>query len=191
MKYLRTFIAVPINLENHFLAARAELMERLSNERISWVDPERYHITIRFLGDTPPDLLESIRISMRTSIRVPHKDMLEMGAVGSFGPMKKPRVVWLGFKDSTKFDLLREEVDKALAACGIPGTDQAFRAHLTLGRIRGLKDVKGYYRVIDSMKDRFRGEILVDRLVFYKSELSSQGPLYTPLEELLFTDQPL
>ncbi len=166
-------------------------MERLSHERISWVDPERYHITIRFLGDTPPDLLESISISMRKSINLPQKAMLQLGDAGSFGPMKKPRVVWLGFKDSSVFEMLRVEVDKALDACGIPGTEQAFRAHLTLGRIRALKDVKEYYRLMDTMKGRFSGETRIDRLVFYKSELRSQGPLYTPLEELFFRDQPL
>lgn len=191
MKYLRTFIAVPVKLGNHFTAARAELMEGLSQERISWVNPERYHITIRFLGDTPPDLLESIRVSMRTNIELPQKTLLQVGNAGSFGPMKKPRVIWLGFKDSTVFDMLREDVDQALAACGIPGTDQAFRAHLTLGRIRGLKDRNEYYRLMDSMKSRFSGEILINQLVLYKSELESQGPVYTPLEELLFKDQPL
>lgn len=191
MKNLRTFIAVPIKPGNHFLTARTELMERLSHERISWVDPGRYHVTIRFLGDTSPSLIEKVRPALRKGLELPLKARLSLGNVGSFGPMKKPRVIWLGFTDSTLFDLLREEVDKTLDLCGIPKSDQAFRAHLTLGRIRGLKNRKKYYEILDEMKSLFSGDILADRLVYYKSELKSQGPLYTPLEELSFPDQPL
>jgi len=190
MKYLRTFIALPLKVNNHFLLAREEMVQRLANERISWVDPGRYHVTIRFLGDTPPEELEMLRQSMRDRISVPGKTRVQLNHVGSFGPRKKPRVIWLGFEDSHFFESWRDEVDKALEDCGIMPDRQAFRAHLTLGRIRALKDLKGFYEVIESMKDRFSGEILSDRLVYYKSDLGSGGPVYTPLEELIFPDQP-
>ena len=189
MKYLRTFIALPLKVNNHFLKSREEMMQKLANERISWVDPGRYHVTIRFLGDTPPEELEMLRHSMRESISVPAKTRVRLDHVGSFGPRKKPRVIWIGFEDSLFFESLRDEVDKALEDSGIMLDSQAFRAHLTLGRIRALKDIKGYYEVIESMKDCFSGEILSDRLVYYKSELGSGGPVYTSLEELIFPDQ--
>ncbi len=112
-----------------------------------------------------------------------------MGHSGSFGPRKKPRVVWVGFEDSSPFEMLREEVEAALAICGIRAADQPFRPHLTLGRVRGLRDLQRYYGVIDSMKDQFSGKIMADRLVFYRSEPGTGGPVYSPLEELLFSDQ--
>jgi len=189
MKYLRTFIALPLKVDNHFLLAREEMMQKLANERISWVDPGRYHVTIRFLGDTLPEELEKLRYSMRDRISVPAKTRVRLNHVGSFGPRKKPRVIWLGFEDPLFFESLRDEVDRALEGCGIMPDRQVFRAHLTLGRIRALKDLKGYYEVIESMRDRFSGEILSDRLVYYKSELGSGGPVYTPLEQVFFPDQ--
>lgn len=92
MEKYRTFIAVPLRVGEEFLHARAALMERLSGDRISWVNPERYHVTLKFLGDT------------------------------------------------SLFENLKKEVDCALESFGIPPVDQPFRAHLTLGRIRSLKD---------------------------------------------------
>lgn len=189
MKYLRTFIALPLKVNNHFLKAREEMIQKLANERISWVDPGRYHVTIRFLGDTAPEELEKLRYSMRDRISVPGKTRLRLNHVGSFGPRKKPRVIWLGFEDPLFFESLRDEVDTALESYGLMPDRQVFRAHLTLGRIRALKDLKGYYEVIESMRDRFSGEILSDRLVYYKSELGSGGPVYTPLEQVFFPDQ--
>ena len=190
MKYLRTFIALPLKVNNHFLLARDEMMDKLAAERISWVDPDRYHVTIRFLGNTAPGLLNEVRDSLSRRVEIPAKTMVHLSKVGSFGPRKKPRVVWIGFEDPMVFDFLRTEVDKALENCGLMADPQAFRAHLTLGRIRALKNLPGYYRVIESMQDQFSGDILADRLVYYKSELGSKGPLYTVLEEYLFRDQP-
>lgn len=191
MKSLRTFIAVPIKVGNHFLLARREVMRSLAMERITWVEPERYHVTIRFLGDTTAGMVERIRFSMRKKLGRQAKADIELGDLGSFGPLKKPRVAWVGFEESCFFEGLKEEVDAVLASCGVLPSDHAFRAHLTLGRVRGLKDLKGYYRTIASMKGNFSGKVLADRLVYYKSELCSEGPLYTPLEEVLFSGQAL
>lgn len=190
MKYLRTFIALPLEVNDQFLKARTELMRKLEKERISWVDPERYHVTIRFLGDTAPGLLEELRYSFRNRFKTPSKTINYLGRVSSFGPRKMPRVIWVGFEDPHPFDLIRKDVDGVLAGLGLKTEDQVFRPHLTLGRIRSLKDLQEYRLVIESMKDRFSGAILTHRLVYYQSELGSGGPVYTPLEEIKFQDQP-
>ncbi len=161
------------------------------SQRVSWVDPGRYHVTIRFLGDTHPEAIEKIGSVLHSKVDIPGKSTLNLQHLGSFGPLKKPRVAWLGFEDALLFEILKKEVDAALESCGIPPVDQSFRAHLTLGRIRSLKDLAGYYGVIDSMKGHFSGKVAADRLVFYRSELRPDGPVYTTIEEVLFKDQVL
>jgi len=190
MKYLRTFIALPLKVEDDFLLARSALMEKLAGERISWVEPLRFHVTIRFLGSTPPDLVTLIGKSLKEKLEVPQRTHIDFAGAGSFGPGKKPRVVWVGFKNSLFMEGLKVGVDGVLEKCGVNPDKQPFRAHLTLGRIRGLKDLKTYYRLIDSMKEQFYGRVLADRLVYYRSDLKSGGPEYTVLEEVLFPDQP-
>jgi len=189
MEIYRTFIGVPVQVENEFLRARGEMMVRLSRERISWVDPDRYHVTIRFIGDTSPKLLEAIGDSLKTGLTVPAISGVRLGQVGSFGPRKKPRVVWLGFGEQTLFKALKTQVDGLLESCGIPAVDQPFTAHLTLGRIRSLRETDYFYTVVDSMKERFSGIVFPDQLVFYRSDLRKCGPLYTPLETLKFRAQ--
>lgn len=189
MEFYRTFIAVPVHVGGDFLLAREALMKRLSRERVSWVDPDRYHVTIRFLGDTSPELLEAIGNAMQKMVKIPVAGVLNLQELGSFGPRKKPRVVWVGFNDASLFEKLKTEVDLALESCGIPPVDQAFRAHLTLGRVRSLKDLHGYYEVINSMKDHFSMKVAADCLVLFRSELGSGGPVYTPLKEIRFINQ--
>ncbi|MCP4313697.1 MAG: RNA 2',3'-cyclic phosphodiesterase [Bacteroidetes bacterium] len=191
MEICRTFIGVPLRVGDEFLRAREALMERLAGERISWVDPERYHVTIRFIGDTLPESFEAIRSALRKRVGIPCISMLNLHRAGSFGPRKKPRVVWVGFEKALLFEILKNEVDDALDSCGIPPVDQPFRAHLTLGRVRSLKDLSAYYSAIDSMKSLFSGKVSADRLVFYRSDLGPGGPVYTPLEEIIFSNQAL
>jgi len=170
------------------LEARQELMATLSDERISWVIPERYHITLRFIGDTRVKDIPGIGHSLMEQVNVPRKTTISLSTAESFGPRKKPRVIWVGFEQNTLFESLRENVDRGLEVVGIPREGKSFRAHLTLGRIRGLKDLASYYDVMDRMRDRFREQVVFERLVFYRSELGSGGPVYTPLYQLDFAD---
>ncbi len=181
MEFYRTFIGLPVKVGKGFLEARQELIKSLAGERISWVDPGRYHITLRFIGDTQISDLEAVRETLENEVVLPGKTQLQLSHVGSFGPRKKPRVIWVGFENNAMFESLKVTVDEALQKCGITSTDQPFRAHLTLGRVRSLKDLSGFYNVITDVKDRFKELLLFERLVFYRSELGFGEPSYTSL----------
>jgi len=187
-QYFRTFIGLPVKVNDRFLEARQDLLETLAGERISWVDPARFHITLRFLGDTQISLIDDVGQALREGVEVPKKTQLTVTEPGSFGPRKRPRVIWVGFEHSELFESLKSDVDQVLDHCGIPLDDQPFRAHLTLGRVRSIKDLNGFYTVVAAMKDRFFHEVLFDRLVFYRSVLGEGPPVYTPLYQMGFRD---
>ncbi len=189
MEIYRTFVAVPVKVGGTFLKARDKLIASLDGERISWVDRSRFHVTLRFIGETEAAAVKAIGDSLKEHVKVPQVTKLRFDRVDCFGPRKKPRVVWVGFEDSGLFESLKREVDQALEACGITASDQPFRAHLTLGRVRSVKDLQRFYQVIEGVKDNFREEVFPDKLVFYRSELGTGGPRYTPLTKLGFRDQ--
>ena len=159
-------------------------MEELSEERISWVNPLNYHVTLRFLGDTDVALIPQIKEELQKELELPPKSSLQLKGPESFGPRKKPWVIWLGFDQDEPFHSLKTSTDRALEKCGWPLSDQPFRAHLTLGRVRSLKDPARYYDIIEKMRETFTGRGEVDRLVFYKSELGESGSTYTALKEM-------
>jgi 2'-5' RNA ligase len=188
MEIWRTFIGVPLKVDGAFLQAREDLVRSLGKERISWVDPSLFHITVRFIGDTDPSGVKLIAQALRQHVPLPGKTELYLDRTGSFGPAKKPRVVWVGFREPAIFNGLAAGVDKALDSCGFPVRDQVFRAHLTLGRIRSLSDPQGFHKIMEEMGNSFSGPVLLDRIVFYRSRLAEKGPVYTPLEVLEFKD---
>ena len=185
-QYYRTFIGLPLKVDQAFLDARERLISRLSEDRISWTLPERYHVTLRFLGDTEVSSVERISTALKKDMPLPQPCRLELKGVASFGPRKKPRVIWAGFEEKGFFNALRQDLDRVLASCGFPREEQVFRAHLTLGRIRSLKNLDKFYGTVDEMHRDFTGAVLFDRLIFFRSILGPRGPEYHVLEELRF-----
>ena len=186
IQYYRTFIGIPVRVNDEFLRAREELINTFKGERISWVAPHNYHVTLRFIGETEPSVVRALGKALREKIEVPRKSHVKLGHPGLFGPRKNPRVIWIGFDDTRIFDSLKTEVDSLTQDCGITPAEQPFRAHLTLGRIRNLKDNSHLSRYIESVKEAFSYQVLLERLVFYRSELGDGGPVYTPLVNLDF-----
>lgn len=187
-QFYRTFIGIPVKVGEGFLKATMELKGTLSGERISWVDPDLYHITLRFIGETEVSAIEEIGNALGKGIEVPRKLHSNFTRPGSFGPRKRPRVIWIGFEPSSLIEALKRNVDMVLEPCGIRPADQPFRAHLTLGRVRSIRDLNGFYDAIEAMHDRFSEQVILQKLVFYRSDLGKQGPVYTPLYQMEFPD---
>jgi len=165
MEFYRTFIGLPVKVSNEVIEARKQLMSYLSTERISWVEPEKYHITLRFIGDTPVATVKKISLALQKRVVVPKKAGIQLSHLSYFGPRNSPRVIWIGFEQNNLFNLLKAQVDDVLVECGIPLSDQLFRAHLTLGLVRSLKNMTGFYDAVSTHKDRFSKLILIDRVI--------------------------
>lgn len=97
-KNFRTFIGLPLRVEPCFLQARRELMSALDGDRISWTNPDQYHVTLRFIGDTELSSIKRIGSALHAGVTVPQRIPLGINRLDSFGPRKRPRVIWAGFE---------------------------------------------------------------------------------------------
>jgi len=185
-QYLRTFIGLPLCLSQGILDARSELMNALESERISWVDPGQYHVTLRFIGDTKVPEVKMIGQALHTELSIPEETTLDLTGLASFGPRKRPRVIWVGFEETTFFSLLKSEVDRILESIGIGSENQSFRAHLTLGRIKSLGNLDHLYKTVEEMNPKFLGTVRFEKLVYFQSVLGNRGPQYHVLDEISF-----
>ena len=118
-----------------------------------------------FIGETKlSDVKENGNVLL-AGVHIPEKILQEFSLLGSFGPGKKPRVVWAGFEQRRFFSLLKSDVD----------------------RIRSLQNLPRFYNTMDEMRKCFQSKVLFDKLVFYQSILGPHGPEYQVLKELLFS----
>jgi RNA 2',3'-cyclic 3'-phosphodiesterase len=95
------------------------------------VDPELLHLTLVFLGDCPPPMLEAAHEAFHGV-----KDgrfALSLQGLGLFGG-DRPKVAWAGVAPSDPLVRLQSRVEHLARRAGCPITARKFVPHVTLGR---------------------------------------------------------
>ena len=92
---------------------------------------ENLHLTLSFLGETPPERLNDVRNAMETVTVPPFR--LQIGGIGSFR-REGGELYWAGIEHSDALLRLHEELGAALVRQGFPVERREFRPHLTLVR---------------------------------------------------------
>lgn len=139
-------------------------------------------MTLKFLGNVSPERIEAVRDSLIPVAASSPPFRLQPFGCGAFPTVKQMRVIWVGLRgDEKALALLQKSVEAALVPLGFEPEDRPFRAHLTLGRVKGRQHLRALQ---DALLDRrqFEAEAFdVTELVLYKSDLTPQGAIYTPL----------
>lgn len=181
---LRLFFAVP--LEEALRDAACDLQQRLARAcrpgpRVKWVERDNLHLTLKFLGERPADVLEEIgRVAGEVAVSAAPLT-LEVGGVGCFPPRGAPRTIWLGLlRECPELEELAQALDRALAAAGLAEPEErAFRPHFTLGRVKERGGAGELRRAIAALAEAPVGTMTVEHLDLLSSELTPRGPVYT------------
>jgi len=179
---VRTFIA--IDLDSRLQEALSTLEKELQEVRapITWVKPERIHLTLKFLGDVAPEQILEIQTKLEEVARNASPFSLEPVGCGAFPTIRQMRVIWVGLEgDVTALNDLQQAVEAAMVQLGFKQEERPFKPHLTLGRVKGRQHLRLLQELLLE-RQRFRAEAFdVTELVLYKSELRPEGARYTPL----------
>ena len=183
---MRLFIAVelpPPVLADATIAGRT-LRDRVAQHapgaRLTWVPPERMHITVRFIGNADPEQEAAITSAVSAPL-VARRFTLTLGEAGTFPTRGAPRAIWLAVGDSAGAALraVEEEVSTRLTAAGIPREPRPFRPHLTLARVRDAGGLRG--SIVQGLAAPAHAGGLVGAITLFESRLSPNGPTYTAL----------
>jgi 2'-5' RNA ligase len=185
MKNLRTFVAVELSGE---VKARAmNLIDRLktSGVKASWTNPEKMHLTLKFLGDTPETLLAEVcRAVQKASEKIACFE-LRFGGAGAFPHAQRPQILWMGVESGlAEVTSLQESVDEALFQLRYPRERRRFTPHLTLGRCRGgtPEQFQEIRRIIEENTAFPGGVSIIEEVVVFESMLERGAePVYEAL----------
>lgn len=151
-------------------------------ESVRFTRPENLHLTIVFLGEIPPEKLDSVRGAM---------DALACGPfalhVGGFGYFRREGgdLFWAGVERSEALRALHRQMDFQLRSRGFVLERRSFRPHLTLARQAVLKRQYDHGAfVVPAMK------MQVEKITLFRSERTGGKLCYTPLyEKFLSTEE--
>lgn len=179
---MRTFIAIELTGQAQDELACLQSALRKADADVKWAEPENIHLTLRFIGGVDPKKAEEIKeVLAETAAGFKIFD-LTMKDIGAFPSLSSPRVIWagvgLGAVESTR---IAEAIETKLQAIGIPEEERKFHPHMTLGRIRNPKNCEKLRGIIETIRFEAGSKINVDHLTLFRSRLTRQGSIYTPL----------
>ena len=139
---MRLFAAVETEALRGWLGTVAGALERVRPD-LRWLQPEKAHLTLAFLGEQPQDRVEAIREAMAAAARGSAPFRLELGGLGAFDSWSRARVIWLGaLHGAAELTSLAERLQRELRNRGFRLEERRFRAHLTVGRARVPEDAR-------------------------------------------------
>lgn len=177
----RIFIAVRIEPEETLLRLIASFKRALKNESIKWTDLSNMHITLVFIGDTPENRVKEIDAILKEYCSGSREFEMVISGAGIFGSPHDPRVLWAGVVLSEKMNALRRFLSKKLREGGTELVKRPFNPHLTLGRVKKIRDQGNLEMLLDEFWDKVIQRIKVSEIILYESILRPEGPLYKPL----------
>lgn len=175
-------------------AVRAQLYEiaqllRAPEARVSWVRPENFHITVKFLGEVEPSVVEPLKALGAQIAERFQKSEIVFDTVGAFPTPNRPRVLWIGSRHPPNviFDI-QEDLEQALTKMGFEA-EQHFMPHVTVGRIKDERTVhEGRFAQMLSQIKPFESRALLTHLTLMESQLSPGGAIYIPVASWEFQD---
>ena len=181
MARIRTFVA--IEATDEIRAAGQHLIHQFAQRApgVRWVAPQQIHLTLKFLGDVDEREIYGICSTLERLIsRIDHFQV-ECRDLGAFPSSDRPRTLWMGIRDQTgQLADLQGRIEETLMPLGFPRETRQFHGHLTLGRIRRQPGDTLRTLLASHAVDEF-GILPIDEVVIFASELTKEGPHYTPL----------
>jgi len=139
-----------------------------------WIDPENYHVTLRFIGDIDGMYANEVASMLFRVNRKPFEVRLQ--GLTSFGG-KKPRAVVAAVEPSRPLIELQAEHERLMQRVGLEPEGRKYIPHVTLARLResSSRQVADYLAV----RAPFRSpSFQVARFVLFSSRASIGGGPY-------------
>lgn len=164
-------------------AVRADLARSLQPLRDAdgaprWAAPERWHLTLLFLGAVPEDVVPALAAVAGDAVAAAPAMRLRLAGAGRFGSVRRPQVFWAGLDGDVEplTDLARRLAESA-RSLRLPVEDRPFRPHLTLGRWAPRRPADG---TMPERLARYRGPSWpVTEVLLVESHLGRRDPYET------------
>lgn len=133
-KRLFLSIDLPDYVKDSLFEVREEALKGFN-----WVPRERFHLTLKFIGDVPGQFQETIEQAI-DPIEV-RSFLLPIDGLGSFPPTGKAHAVWAGLATGhPHLFQLHKRIEDALFNIGIEPEKRIYHPHITLARVSHAAD---------------------------------------------------
>jgi RNA 2',3'-cyclic 3'-phosphodiesterase len=178
MPRLFTALEIPPEVRSAISAVRGGL------PGARWIDPENYHLTLRFIGDVDDAVAREAAFILSQIRRESFE--IKFDGLSSFGG-RRPRAVVALVAPSRPLLELQAEHERLLRRIGLEPEGRKFTPHVTVARLRDSSS----HQVADylSARGHFRAPVFeLERFVLFSSRDSVGGGPYVVEADYPFAD---
>jgi 2'-5' RNA ligase len=176
---MRLFFAIELPDDVQDLLDEATTSLRAEAPELAWLDREKRHLTLKFLGDVADDALPLLAEAADRSTAAHTPLEMSVREIGAFPNFRRARVVWIGVEQERRLELLHHDLELACESAGFEVEGRPFRPHITLARVRNplpVDRMKSFARLARSV--RVRAMVPVERITLFESILAPSGARY-------------
>jgi 2'-5' RNA ligase len=176
---IRSFISLDLPLSlRHELSGHAKLIAgQEKRQKIRWLPPENYHITLVFLGEIESAILSGLQFALEQKLEATESVPLTISAITPF-PFSRPRIAAALVERTAEMLRLQSDVANCVRKCGITPERRRFVPHVTLGRLKPRAGKTINFQAMNILLSGF-----ADSVTLFQSELTQDGAIHTALVE--------
>lgn len=175
---MRLFIAFDVSSDakRHLIDIQNEIKKL--RPKISY--PTEFHQTLKFLGEVEdsgvPKVIDALSKIKYRAFKI------NLHELGTFSSSRGISVVWVGLSPDLYVNELHDLIEDKLKDFGT--ADVKFSAHITLGRVKFVKNKKWFLNFLEHIKvEKISFEVNSFKLI--RSTLTSEGPVYEVVKEFV------
>ena len=183
---VRTFLAIELN--DSVRKALIQFQRQADNLLLKWVSPNAIHLTVKFLGVIEEEQVFIIKQALEEVVQEMSPFALTFKGLGGFPTLQKPRIIWAGVEgDVDHLEVLVSCIESALRLVGFPQEDRPYHPHITLARVKAnAREIGQKITTSEVSKQKWNfGNLTVDRLSLFQSQLTPEGAQYSCLWTLV------
>lgn len=168
MTRLFTALEIPASVATHLSLLRGGL------PGARWIDPEFYHVTLRFIGDIDGRTADEIAHALDRVYRPPFR--LTLAGLDCFAG-RQPHSLFMRIEPTQALTDLQAELERIMQRLGLAPESRRYVPHVTLARLRGTSAGEAAAWLAAHGQVRIPS-FDVDRFVLYSSRSSVGGGPY-------------
>lgn len=177
----RTFIAIPFEPYNEWFQIVKDMQTLDWGAAMKWVEPEQWHITLAFIGDTSTENEAEIKQVLTQLITGFEPIDLIISGFGRFTDKGMAKVLWIGIEPSQQLEAIRNKLAEELSQMGLVLEARPFVPHVTLARVRNIIYPKSFKAAFNQIGFSNKVNWSLTKVVYYESVLSREGAIYNAL----------
>lgn len=169
----RIFIA--INLPEEIKESLNGLIEKLPKDNVKAVKKENLHVTMKFLGYMPEEMLPEAYKKLDALVNF-KKFEINISGIGFF----KTRILWIGINEGKEMlGDISKEIENILDL-----NKEEFKSHITIARNKFMKSEEFKELANKLNKTKINETFLAKSVDVMESVLGKNGPIYKVLHRI-------